>query len=142
MGVYLTEYNCISHTLLCNKPNHCDAIKWRMYYIVFIMFYCFYVLTFFGHSCKVNSINLAHSVHRPLLVEEYLRNTIFSGSSYFTDPFILINIQFAHTRITNWPKFRMPNWEFCKSEMTRKGGLRDEYNDRNRTKYEKCKMGL
>ena len=105
---------------------------------------CFTVLCsyIFGHSCKVNSINLAHSVHRPLLVEEYLRNTISSGSSYFTDPFILINIQFAHTRITNWPKFRMPNWEFCKSEMTRKGGLRDEYNDRNRTKYVKCKMGL
>ena len=64
---------------------------------------CFTVLCsyIFGHSCKVNSINLAHSVHRPLLVEEYLRNTISSGSSYFTDPFILINIQFAHTRITN-----------------------------------------
>ena len=65
----------------------------------------FLSLRFFGHCCKVNSINLAHSVHRPLF-KEYLRNTISSGS-YISESFILVNIP-IHTQVRIDQSFEVP----------------------------------
>ena len=98
LDVYLMEYNtaiafpihCFVTSQIVVMPSNDECITLFHHVLLFL---CSYI---FGHSCKVNSINLALSVHRPLLVEEYLRNTISSGSSYITDPFILINIQFTH----------------------------------------------